>query len=209
MGIHGAFIVSKMQGLSRPLTVGTQYEISEPDHLPSITNGASISLLWADIHAIYTLVLARKPHSYLKRQVHQEDNMGIATSPTIDPRAASFVAKQGKLLINNRWVDAASGKTFTTYNPANGEPLARVAEGDKEDINRAVAAARKAFDGGPWTKLTPSERGRMIWKFADLLEQNTEEFATLETLDNGKPLNVARAADVPLAVDCLRYFAGW
>jgi phenylacetaldehyde dehydrogenase len=135
--------------------------------------------------------------------------MGIATSPTIDPRAASFVAKQGKLLINNRWVDAASGKTFTTYNPATGEPLARIAEGDKEDIDRAVAAARKAFDGGAWGKLSPSERGRLIWKLADLLEQNTEEFATLETLDNGKPLNVARAADVPLAVDCFRYFAGW
>src|SRR5438105_463612 len=142
-------------------------------------------------------------------QSTQEDIMGIATSPTIDPRAASFVAKQGKILINGKWVDAASGKTFTTYNPANGEPLARIAEGDKEDINRAVAAARKAFDGGPWGKLTPSERGRLIWKLADLLEQNTEEFATLETLDNGKPLNVARAADVPLAVDCFRYYAGW
>lgn len=135
--------------------------------------------------------------------------MGIATSPAIHPRAASFVAKQGKLLINNQWTDAASGKSFPTYNPATGEVLARVAEGDKEDIDRAVSAARKAFDGGPWTKLTPSERGRLIWKLADLLEQNTEEFATLETLDNGKPLNVARAADVPLAVDCFRYFAGW
>ena len=135
--------------------------------------------------------------------------MGIATSPAIHPRAASFVAKQGKLLINGQWTDAASGKSFPTYNPATGEVLARVAEGDKEDINRAVSAARKAFDGGPWTKLTPSERGRLIWKLADLLEQNLEEFATLETLDNGKPLNVAKAADVPLAVDCFRYFAGW
>ncbi len=135
--------------------------------------------------------------------------MGIATSPTVDPRAASFVAKQGKLLINGKWTDAASGKTFTTYNPANGEPLARIAEGDKEDIDRAVAAARKAFDSGPWSKITPSERGKLIWKLADLLERNTEEFATLETLDNGKPLNVARAADVPLAVDCFRYYAGW
>jgi phenylacetaldehyde dehydrogenase len=135
--------------------------------------------------------------------------MGIAIAPNIDKGAASFVAKQGKILINNKWVDAASGRTFETYNPATGEVLARVAEGDREDINRAVAAARKAFDHGPWRKLTASERGRIIWKLGDLLEQHIEEFATLEALDNGKPLTVARAADVPLAVDLFRYMAGW
>jgi phenylacetaldehyde dehydrogenase len=135
--------------------------------------------------------------------------MGIAIAPNIDKGAASFVAKQGKLLINNQWVNAASGKTFDTYNPATGEVLARLAEGDREDINRAVAAARKAFDHGPWRKMTSSQRGRLIWKLGDLLEQHTEEFATLEALDNGKPLGVARVADVPLAVDLFRYMAGW
>jgi phenylacetaldehyde dehydrogenase len=135
--------------------------------------------------------------------------MGIASAPNIDPRAANFVARRGKLLINNSWSDAASGRTFDTYNPATGEVLATVAEGDRADIDRAVAAARKAFDSGPWRKMTPSERGRLIWKLADLLEQNTEEFATLESLDNGKPLTVARVADVPLAVDLFRYMAGW
>ena len=85
----------------------------------------------------------------------------------------------------------------------------QVAEGDKADIDAAVKAARKAFDGGPWARMTASERGRLIWKLADLLEEHTEEFATLETLDNGKPLTVARAADVPLAVDMFRYMAGW
>jgi phenylacetaldehyde dehydrogenase len=135
--------------------------------------------------------------------------MGIASAPNIDPRAASFVARRGKILINNTWSDAASGRTFDTYNPATGEVLATVAEGDRADIDRAVAAARKAFDSGPWRKMTPSERGRLIWKLADLLEQNTEEFATLESLDNGKPLTVARVADVPLAVDLFRYMAGW
>jgi phenylacetaldehyde dehydrogenase len=135
--------------------------------------------------------------------------MGIAIAPNIDKGAASFVAKTGKILINNKWVDAASGRTFDTYNPATGEVLARVAEGDREDINRAVAAARKAFDHGPWRKLTASERGRIIWKLGDLLEKHIEEFATLEALDNGKPLTVARAADVPLAVDLFRYMAGW
>ena len=105
--------------------------------------------------------------------------------------------------------EAASGKTFPTYNPATGEVLARVAEGDREDIDRAVKAARAAFETGPWSKMTPSERGRLIWKLADLLEQNLEEFAELEMLDNGKPLKVARVADVPLAVDLFRYMAGW
>jgi phenylacetaldehyde dehydrogenase len=135
--------------------------------------------------------------------------MGIAISPSIHSGAASFIAKRGKILINNEWVDAASGKTFQTFNPATGEVLATLAEGDKEDIHRAVAAARKAFEGGPWRQMTPSERGKIIWKIGDLLEKHTEEFATLESLDNGKPISVARAADVPLAADLFRYMAGW
>jgi phenylacetaldehyde dehydrogenase len=113
------------------------------------------------------------------------------------------------MLINGKWVEALSGQTFATYNPATGEVLAHVAEGNHEDIDRAVKAARNAFETGRWSQLTPSERGRAIWKLADLLEENLEEFAELESLDNGKPLKVARAADVPLAVDLLRYMAGW
>jgi phenylacetaldehyde dehydrogenase len=113
------------------------------------------------------------------------------------------------MFIDGKWVAAASGKTFPVYNPATGEVLAQVAEGDREDINRAVKAARKAFEDGPWSKITSSERGRLIWKLGDLLEQHLEEFAQLESLDNGKPLAVARVADIPLAVDLLRYMAGW
>jgi phenylacetaldehyde dehydrogenase len=135
--------------------------------------------------------------------------MGIAISPTIDPKASSFVSKTGKILIGGKWQDAASGKTFDTYNPATGEVLARVAEGDREDIDRAVKAARKAFEESAWATMTASERGKLMWKLADLLEKNLEEFATLESLDNGKPLTIARAADVPLAVDLFRYMAGW
>jgi phenylacetaldehyde dehydrogenase len=136
--------------------------------------------------------------------------MGIAISPAqVDPRVASFIEKPRPMLINGQWVMAASGKTFPTYNPATGEVLAEIAEGDREDVDRAVKAARKAFDSGPWRKLTASERGRLIWKLADLLEANRDEFAYLETLDNGKPFTVARAADVPLAVDMFRYMAGW
>ncbi|HXY79477.1 MAG TPA: aldehyde dehydrogenase family protein, partial [Candidatus Bathyarchaeia archaeon] len=113
------------------------------------------------------------------------------------------------MLINGKWVNAASGKTFPTYNPSTGEVLAHVAEGDKEDIDRAVAAARAAFDKGPWRKLAPSERARLMWKLADLLEKRLEEFAQLESLDNGKPVVMARLADIPISVDQLRYYAGW
>src|SRR5215467_7166883 len=136
--------------------------------------------------------------------------MGVAVSPVaIDSRVSEFIDKPGKLLIDGKWVNAASGKTFPTYNPATGEVLAQIAEGDRADIDAAVKAARRAFDSGPWTRMTVSERGRLIWKLADLIEEHLEEFATLETLDNGKPLTVARAADVPLTVDMFRYMAGW
>ncbi|MDR3720099.1 MAG: aldehyde dehydrogenase family protein [Candidatus Acidoferrales bacterium] len=120
-----------------------------------------------------------------------------------------YIAKSRQMLINGKWVDAASGKTFPTYNPATGEVLANVAEGDKEDINRAVAAARAAFDTGPWSRITPSERGKLIWKLADLIENHAEEFAQLESLDNGKPVTIARIADIPGTIDMFRYMAGW
>ncbi len=135
--------------------------------------------------------------------------MGIAIAPTLDQHVITFLEKPHRLLIGGNWVDAASGKTFPTSNPASGEVATQIAEGDREDINRAVKAARRAFDHGPWRRMTPSERGRLIWKLSDLLEKHLEEFAELETLDNGKPLTIARAADVPLAVDLFRYMAGW
>ncbi|HEX4968801.1 MAG TPA: aldehyde dehydrogenase family protein, partial [Nitrospiraceae bacterium] len=121
----------------------------------------------------------------------------------------TFVSKPRKMLIGGKWLEAASGKTFPTYNPATGEILAHVAEGNGTDVDMAVTAARNAFEGGPWRRLTASERGRLIWKLADLLESHLEEFAQLESLDNGKPIGVARAADLPLAVDLFRYMAGW
>jgi len=127
----------------------------------------------------------------------------------VDENVSKYVAKKRQMLINGKWVDAASGKTFPTYNPATGEVLAHVAEGDKEDVDRAVAAARAAFDKGPWRNITPSERGRVIWKLADLLEKRLEEFAQLECLDQGKPLGLARMVDIPTSIDQLRYYAGW
>lgn len=127
----------------------------------------------------------------------------------IHHNVTTFVGAPRKMLIGGRWLEAASGKTFPTYNPATGEVLAQVAEGNSADVDSAVTAARKAFESGPWRTLTASERGRLIWKLADLLESHLEEFAQLESLDNGKPIGVARAADVPLAVDHFRYMAGW
>src|SRR5438093_800803 len=106
--------------------------------------------------------------------------------------------KPRRMLINGQWVAAESGQTFPTYNPATGEVICEVPAGDKTDIDRAVKAARAAFGSGPWRSMTPSERGKLLWKLADLLEKNLEEFARLESLDNGKPLTVARVADVPL-----------
>jgi len=133
----------------------------------------------------------------------------VASAPSIDPNVSTFVSRKQKMLINGKWVDAASGKTFASYNPATGEVLAQVAAGDREDIDRAVKAARAAFETGPWAKMPTAGRARLIWKLADLIEKHLEEFAQLESLDNGKPLGIARIADVPLTVEHLRYYAGW
>jgi phenylacetaldehyde dehydrogenase len=130
-------------------------------------------------------------------------------SVALDKRVDDFIATRRQLFIDGDWVDAASGKTFETPNPATGETLATVAEGGAEDIDRAVRAARRAFEDGPWGRLTPSERGRVIWRIGDLILEHVDELAQLETLDNGKPFAVAQAADVPLAADLFHYMAGW
>jgi len=128
---------------------------------------------------------------------------------TLDRSVEEFIGAPRQLFINGQWAEAASGKTFETPDPATGETLARVAEGEAEDINRAVKAARRAFDEGPWGRMTTSERGRIIWRIGDLILEHLDELAQLESLDNGKPFAVARAADVPLAADLFHYMAGW
>ena len=114
-----------------------------------------------------------------------------------------------KLLINGKWVDSTSGKTFPTINPSTGDVITQVAESDTADVDKAVAAARAAFDKGPWRKMNASQRGRLMNKLADLVEKYADELAQLEALDNGKPAHVARAADVNLTMACYRYYAGW
>ena len=129
-----------------------------------------------------------------------------------EPRRASATSKrsfQTKMLIDGRWVESRSGQTFDTVNPATEETIAQVAEGDKADIDLAVNAARKAFDSGPWRTMDARDRGRLMNRFADLIEKNIDELAELETLDNGKPISESRHADLPFVVDCFRYYAGW
>ncbi len=133
----------------------------------------------------------------------------MTVTTEVSKTTRDFVGTTRRLLIDGQWVDAASGKTFVTTDPATEQEITHVAHGEAEDIDRAVAAARRAFEEGPWRTITPSARGQIIWRLADLLEKHTDEFAELEALDNGKPLSVARTADVPLAVDLFRYMAGW
>ena len=117
--------------------------------------------------------------------------------------------KPGKLIINGEAVDAASGKTFMTVNPATEEPLCAVAEAGAEDVDRAVKAARAAFEGGAWPKMKPAERQKALFRLGDLILAHGDELARLETLDNGKPIFESRQIDVPMVANCFHYFAGW
>ena len=111
--------------------------------------------------------------------------------------------------IGGKWTPSVSGKTFETVNPATEEVIAQVAEGDKTDVDLAAKAARAAFETGEWSKMDARDRGRLMYKLADLLESEIDELAALESLDNGKPIRDSRAADLPLTIDCLRYYAGF
>ena len=117
--------------------------------------------------------------------------------------------KDQLLFIDGKWCQSASGKSFETVDPSTNQVICRVAEGDAADVELAVAAARRAFDSGPWSRMSASERGRLIYKLADLIESHQEELAALESLDNGKPYRDSMAADLPLTIKCYRYYAGW
>jgi phenylacetaldehyde dehydrogenase len=129
--------------------------------------------------------------------------------PALGAATAAFLAKRHKILIDGKWVDARSGKTFSVEDPATQEKIAEVPAGEKADVDLAVAAARRAFDVGPWSRLVPAERSRLVWRLGELLENYADEFAQIETLDNGKPLSNARNTDVQGSVEMFRYMAGW
>jgi len=131
--------------------------------------------------------------------------MGDTPAPITNPEI-----KYTQCFINNEWVDSASGKTFPVINPCTGKKIVDISEGDKADVDVAVKSARAAFAlGSPWRSMNASQRGVLMYKLADLIEQHRVYFASLETLDNGKPYNVAYAADVGLTIAHFRYFAGW
>src|SRR5579864_3386280 len=130
-------------------------------------------------------------------------------SLSLSARVKGFVNQPRQALIGGRWQDARDGATFEVFDPATEQVIARVADCKKADVDLAVLAARKAFDEGPWPSLSPAQRGKILWKIGDLILDNLEELAQLESLDNGKPISVARAADVPLAADLFHYMAGW
>ena len=132
-----------------------------------------------------------------------------SSGPAVSSTVAAWLSKPKHNLISGKWVSAVSGKTFEVFNPADASIIARVPDSEKEDINRAVSAARRAFESGPWRRMTPSERGKLIWKIGDLILEHADELAEIESVDNGKPRAVARVADVPLAADMFHYMAGW
>jgi len=117
--------------------------------------------------------------------------------------------KPAKLIIDGAAVDSASGRTFATTNPATEQIITQVAEAGPEDIDRAVRAARKAFEGGPWPRMSAAQRQRVLWKLGDLILEHADELARLETLDNGKPIFESRQVDIGMVAGCFHYFAGW
>ncbi|KAJ0890329.1 putative aldehyde dehydrogenase (NAD(+)) [Helianthus annuus] len=144
--------------------------------------------------------------SHVKRNI---SSLRTAAAALENPITPPVRINHTQLLINGKFVDSASGKTFPTLDPRTGQVIANVAEGDAEDINRAVAAARKAFDEGPWPKMTAHERSRVLLRFADLVDKHIDELAALETWNNGKPYEQAAKIDVPGVARLFRYYAGW
>ncbi|WJX88641.1 Aldehyde dehydrogenase 2 member B4, mitochondrial [Trifolium repens] len=161
----------------------------------SSSYGGSASLLRSS--------LGRKSEGWINRN---RFSTAAAVEELITPQVSINYTQH---LINGQFVDAASGKTFPTYDPRTGEAIAHVAEGDAEDINRAVSAAREAFDNGPWPKMSAYERCRILLRFADLVEKHNDEIAALEAWNNGKLYEQAAKAEVPMFVRLFRYYAGW
>ncbi|KAH7372978.1 hypothetical protein KP509_17G031800 [Ceratopteris richardii] len=138
--------------------------------------------------------------------VFMEEPLPEAVAEPIKPDISISLTK---LLIDGKFVDAASGKTFPTIDPRTEEIIAHVAKGDVEDVKRAVKAARRAFDKGPWPKMTPYERSKILLRFADLIDKHSDELATLESLDSGKTYQQSRYAEIPTMARLFRYYAGW
>ena len=132
----------------------------------------------------------------------------MTNQPTL-PTTRAFIAGPKRMLINGEWHDSATGETIEVLNPADGSVLCRVPNANETDIDRAVQAARQAFDDSAWSRMKPTDRERLLLRAADAIEASAREFAEIEALDNGKSAAVAEALDVTMAAQCFRYMAGW
>jgi len=125
------------------------------------------------------------------------------------PAVFEFLKKRQKLLINGEWTEPASGDYTASTNPATGEVLTYIASGNEKDVDLAVEAAHRALEQGEWPKMSPADRGKLLWRIADLIDHYADELAQIETLDNGKPISISRPGDVRASSDVFRYYAGW
>src|SRR5271155_1640890 len=137
------------------------------------------------------------------------EQAGSFIQPDYSAAAKRVLARKPALFINNEWLPSTHNATLAVEDPSVGREISRIVDASKADVDRAVAAARKAFDDGRWSNLPPNKRERIINKLADLIEAHAAEFAELEAIDNGKPIGMATMVDLPAAIDQLRYMAGW
>jgi phenylacetaldehyde dehydrogenase len=135
--------------------------------------------------------------------------LNIAFQPVPSQKVGSFLTRKPQLFIGGEWVEALSGMTLAVYDPATGKQIAQVADAGAADVDRAVAAARKAFESGAWPNMPPNQREALMWKLSNLIEANAEELTELESIDNGKTKFMASIIDVPGARNYFRYMAGW
>src|SRR5580692_6268831 len=186
--------------LSTPLGFGAR-----SPNFRRTTMGSSGAPLDAGRAAVYSLGYS-DPNQLKSHQPHQG---GRHEHRRFQTEASQRLAKKHHMLIDGKWVEAKSGKTFEVEDPATQEIIAHVPAGDKADIDLAVKAARKAFETGPWSRISPADRSRLVWNLGDLLEKHADEFAEIEALDNGKPVTNARRDDVGGSINMFRYMAGW
>ena len=136
-------------------------------------------------------------------------SVSIAPQPSSSPSVTAFLRRPPRLLIGGQWESSRSGNVLPVVDPATGQQIATIADADQQDVDRAVAAARAAFDGGTWPDLLPAQREALLWRLSDLIERNADELAELESLDNGKTRTMARFIDIAGTRDYFRYMAGW
>jgi acyl-CoA reductase-like NAD-dependent aldehyde dehydrogenase len=135
--------------------------------------------------------------------------MTALLSTDLDPRTLDFISAPRQMYIDGQWVDAMSGRRFDTVDPATEQVITTVPHSGAEDVERAVAAARRAFEDGPWPAMTPAERQKVLWRIAEGVSARADQFAQLESIDNGKSVAVAKAVDVTWAAEIFYYYAGW